>query len=131
MGIAEARDKISTARGQLERVQGAASDLYPDPENAVMWAFYAYENCVVAIVELHGRSWSPNHYQKARLARNLYADGLVSRDIGDELEKLNVLRKDVAYNVPGPELQELNLEDLSHELEMFIDEIESGIESLT
>ena len=70
-------------------------------------------------------------YQKARLARNLYADGLVSRDIGDELEKLNALRKDVAYNVPAPELQELNLEDLSHELEMFIDESESGIESLT
>ena len=99
-----------------------------DPQNAVMWAFYAYENCVVALAELHGRRWTRNHYGKAQLARSLHADGLISRDIGDELEKLNVLRKGVAYDLPDPELDELDIEDLAYELEAFIDEIAGEIE---
>ncbi len=96
-----------------------------------MWAFYAYENSVVTLAELHGRAWDKNHYAKARLARELYAEQLVSRDIGDELEELNRLRKDVAYGEPGAELEERDLEDLAFELEDFIDEIESRMEALT
>ena len=131
MGVAEARSKIGVARGQLERVQNSAYVEPPDPQNAVMWAFYAYENCVVSLAELHSRRWNRNHYDKAELARRLHADGLISRDIGDELEKLNALRKDVAYDIPGPELDELDIEDLAYELETLIDEIETNIESAT
>ena len=130
MGVAEARDKIASARRQLERVQSSAVEPY-DQQNAVMWAFYAYENCIVALAELHGRRWTRNHYQKAQLARHLHADGLVSRDIGDELENLNALRKDIAYDLPDPELDELDIEDLAYVLELFIDEIEANIESAT
>ena len=129
MGVAEARIKIATARRQWDRVAASAWD--PDPENAVTWAFYAYENCVVSIAELHGRRWTTNHREKAQLARDLHADGLVSRDIGDELEKLNALRKEVAYDEPGQELREMDLDGLSYELEEFIDEIKSTIESST
>ena len=131
MGVSEARDKIAIARVQLERVQRSVYDEPLDPQNAVTWAFYAYENCVVALAELHGRRWTPNHYQKAQLARSLHADGLISRDIGDELEKLNVLRKGVAYDFPDPELEELDIEDLADELEVFIDETAGEIELKT
>ena len=128
MGIAESRGKIAVARVQLERVHRSVYEEPSDPQNAVMWAFYAYENCVVALAELHGRRWTRNHYEKAQLARSLHADGLISRDIGDELEKLNVLRKGVAYDLPDPELDELDIEDLAYELEAFIDEIAGEIE---
>lgn len=127
MNIDDAMAKILLAKEQLERVQNAAVE--PDPESAVMWAFYAYENCIVAIAELHGRRWYPNHRQKADLARDFYAEGLVSRDVGDELEELNALRKDVAYGGPGEELLDKNLEDLSAELEEFIADIETRIEA--
>lgn len=129
MGADEARKRIDRARQQLNRVQSASRD--HDPESAVVWAFYAYENCVTALAEFHGRRWTQNHRQKAQLARNLHNDGLISRDVGDELEQLNELRKNVAYDGPGPELQEVDLEDLAHKLEEFIDEIESGIGSST
>lgn len=47
VGLGEARKKLELARSQLERVQ-VASWSPPDPVEAVTWAFYAYENAVVA-----------------------------------------------------------------------------------
>ena len=102
----------------------------PDPESAVTWAFYSYENCVTALAEMHGRDWTPNHYAKVRLARGLYADQLISKDIGDELEELNRLRKDVAYGAPGAELEERDLKTLAAELEKFIDEVQARMDAL-
>ena len=128
MAIDEARQHIARARRQLERVQVAAWDP-DDPGEAVTWAFYAYENCVAALAERFGRELTWNHREKAELARRLHADGLISRDIGDELEELNSLRKDVAYDEPGPALGERDLEDLANELEEFIDDVDSQIGS--
>lgn len=127
MGVDEARQHINRARRQLEKVQTASWK--PDPEDAVTWAFYAYENCVAPLVERYGRKLTKNHREKAELARRLHDDGLISRDIGDELEELNGLRKDVAYGEPGSDLQEKDLEDVASELEEFIDEIDSRIGS--
>ncbi len=129
MSFEEARKHIAIARRHLDKVQSAAWD--QDAADAVTWAFYAYENCVTALAESHGLQWTTIHHQKAQLARRLYSDGLISRDVGDKLEELNRLRKDVAYDEPGPELLEVNLEDLAGELEEFIGEIESGIGSST
>ncbi|MCY4376108.1 MAG: hypothetical protein OXC31_20325, partial [Spirochaetaceae bacterium] len=70
MGVAEAKPHIVRARRQLERVQVAAWDPV-DAEEAVTWAFYAYENCVVALAEMHDRKWKKNHREKAELARRL------------------------------------------------------------
>ena len=128
MGVAEAKPHIARARRQLERVQVAAWDP-PDAEQAVTWAFYAYENCVVALAELHDRPWKKNHREKAELARRLHADGLVSRDVGDTLGTLNGLRMDVAYDEPGPELRDTDLEALATDLEEILDEIEGAIDA--
>ncbi len=129
MNIDEARQRITLAIRQLERVQ--AAEFGNDPESAVMWGFYAYENCVTALAARYGRRWTQNHREKAELARRLYQDGLVSRDVGDELEELNRLRKDVAYDGPGPELEEKDLYTLAYELEEFIVEVDSLIGSST
>ena len=127
MGIVEAKERIARARSQLERVQTAASA--DDPESVVVWAFYAYENCVTSLAEFHSRAWNKTHPSKVQLARTLYNAGLVSRDISNHLRDLNRLRKDVAYEGPGPDLEELDLEDLAGRLEDFIDEIATTIGS--
>ena len=117
MNIDEASQRITLARRQLERVQ--AAEFGDDPESAVMWGFYAYENCVTALAAWYGYRRTQNHREKAELARRLYQDRHVSRDVGDELEELNRLRKDVAYDEPGPELVEKDLYDLAYQLEEF------------
>ncbi len=127
MDVDEVRKHSAIARKHLDKVQTAAWE--PDPESAVTWAFYAYENCLAALAARYGRKLTKKHHEKAELARKLYADGLISRDVGDELEELNSLRKDVAYDEPGPELQERDLESLASELEEFITETESRIDS--
>ena len=80
MGLEEAESHLEHAKKHLERVQDAAND--GDHEEAVTWAFYAYENCVSALAESHGRNWTHNHVEKAGLARTFHAEGLVSRDVG-------------------------------------------------
>ena len=129
MGVVEGRERLAIARRQLERVQSAAWDR--DHEGAVTWAFYAYENCVTAVADLHDREWLPNHARKAQLARQLHREGFISIDISDELSRLNSLRKDVAYEQPGPELLEVDLDILGQEIEELIDEISTNIESST
>ena len=128
MGLEEAESHLSTAQKHLERVQNEAYG-DGDPEEAVTWAFYAYENCVSALAETRGRSWTHNHVQKADLARAFHAEQLVSQDVGDLLEKLNRLRKDVEYGEPGSDLLEIDLEDLSSKLENYIDEVESCLKA--
>ena len=51
-------------------------------------------------------------------------------DTEDRLLRLNGLRKDVAYGEPGFELQQLDLEDLTIELESFLEEVERLIDAL-
>ena len=130
MSLDRAAECLARARRQLSKVQTAAIDEDPDPESAVMWAFYAYENCVVTLAEIHDLTWETNHPNKARLARRLYTDRRISRDVGDVLEELNQLRKDVAYDEPGPELEDKDLETLASELEYFINEIQSRLDAL-
>ena len=125
MGLEEAESHLERAKKHLERVQDAAND--GDHEEAVTWAFYAYENCVSALAESHGRNWTHNHVEKAGLARTFHAEGLVSRDVGDLLEELNRLRKAVEYGEPGSDLMNVDLEGLSGDLETYVDEVESCV----
>ena len=129
MGIREAEIHLGRAKTHLERVQGEVYDVDGDHEAAVTWAFYAYENCVSALAEALGRSWTHNHVQKADLARTFHREQQVSIDVGDLLEELNRLRKVVEYGEPGSDLMEIDLEDLSSGLETFIDEVESCVDN--
>ena len=129
MGVVEGRERLAIAKRQLEKVQSAARDR--GHEDAVTWAFYAYENCVTAVAALHDRRWPQNHARKAHLARQLHREGFVSIDISDELRRLNSLRIHVAYEQPGPELLEVDLDILAQEIEEFIAEINTNIESST
>lgn len=128
MGLAEARVKLSLAKKQLGRVRAAISDL-KDPEEAVTWAFYAYENAVVAAAEAAGLPWKKTHPSKAEVAGSLHKRGMVSLDVGGRIARLNELRKDVQYGESGPSIEEIDLEALTTELERFIQEVERLVES--
>ena len=128
IGLDEAKIHLDRAKKHLERVQNEAYG-DGDPEEAVTWAFYAYENCVSALAETLGRTRTHDHAQKAVLARAFHAEQLVSLDAGDLLVKLNRLRKDVEYGEPGGDLMEVDLENLSSDLEGYIDEVESCMDA--
>ncbi len=113
-------------RKQLERVQTAAWDP-ADAVEAVTFAFYAYENGIVAVAEAKGIAWTKNHPDKAKVARQLVSRGILKTDVHDLLVKLNDLRKDVAYGEPGQDLEQLDLEDLATDLERFLDEVEQAL----
>lgn len=113
---------MGIATRHLERVQSAWWEP-SDAVEAVTFAFYAYENAIVAIAELNGRRWTKNHREKADLAQELFEAGLISTDVSDRLREFNDLRKNVAYDEPGPELEQLDLEDVASELEAFINEV--------
>ena len=129
MGLEEAEVHLTRAKKHLERVQYAVGGIEEDHEEAVTWAFYAYETSVAALAETLERTLTHNHVQKASFARTLYAEQVVSRDVGDLLEELNRLRKDVEYGMPGRDLMEMDLEKLSSDLETFIDEVESCMDA--
>ena len=74
--------------------------------------------------------WKKRHPSKVAIARRLFEGGHVSKDIGDELERLNELRKDVQYGDPGLELLEVDLYALSVELEQYVDEVAALLESM-
>jgi hypothetical protein len=86
--------------------------------------FYAYENLIVAVAEAKDQPWAKNHYKKAELAAELAKTKIVSKDLSDEMLRLNNLRKDVSYGEPGAELSDEGLEDLVTELERTIGEVD-------
>lgn len=128
MSLPGARKALKIAQRHLERVQVAWSEPQ-DAVEVVTFAFYAYENAIVALAELYGRPWTKNHYEKAELAHRLFQDGLISLDVSDRIRHFNELRKDVAYDEPGPELARLDLEDVASDLENFVEEVDSKIEA--
>lgn len=113
---------LELAESQLRRVQTAAVDP-PDQVEAVTFAFYAYENAAGAVAAVKNLSWPHNHYKKAEIASKLFTDRVLSKDIGGEMLRLNGLRKCVNCGEPGPELEEIDLEDLANGLEDFTNEV--------
>ncbi|MDP2920251.1 MAG: HEPN domain-containing protein [Dehalococcoidia bacterium] len=126
MGQTEAERHLKLAKEQLERVQTASWEPQ-EPEVAVIWSFYAYENGVVAIAEKLGIKWEKTHASKVTIATRLYKTGKLSVDVGPTIAELNELRKDVQYGEPGPELQAIDMEDLATSLENFITEVENVV----
>ncbi len=126
MSEKEAQAKIALARNQLDRVQTAA--YAEDRVEAVTWAFYSYENAVVAAAEKAGIAWQKTHPSKIQAAGELRLQGILSIDVGDKLQELNELRKDVAYGEPGPDLEEVDVEDLASELEAFVEEVAAYVD---
>jgi len=128
MSKKEAVEALKRAQSQLERVQTAWYDP-ADAEEAVTWAFYAFENAVVAVAEKANIKWEKTHWNKLDVADKIHAKGYVSTNVRERLVELNELRKDVAYGEPGPDLAALDLEDLVTELEEFINEVAGFVET--
>ena len=128
MSQAEADKKLRRAQSQLSRVQTAIWEP-EDREEAVTWAFYAYENGVVAVAEKANMKWKKTHWDKLDIADQIRSNGYVPVNVRDRLDELNELRKDVQYDEPGPDLAALDLEDLATELEEFLGYVETFVKS--
>jgi hypothetical protein len=104
MSLEDAREHLDLAIEQWER---ACNDAWEpsDAASCVTNAFYAYENLIVAVAEAKGSSWQKRHDKKAELARELFERKILSKDLHDEMLRLNILRKDVSYGEEGFELR--------------------------
>jgi hypothetical protein len=124
MSIERARKHLDLASEQWDR---ACTDAWEpsDAASCVTNVFYAYENLIVAAAEAHNVRWAKNHYKKADLASKLFKRKALKVDLGDELLRLNDLRKDVSYGEPGYELAGEDLEELVTKLEELLDEVRS------
>lgn len=130
MSQAKADHHLGVAKKQLDRVLTVIWDADDeDREIAVTWAFYAYENSVVAAAEKANIGWQMTHWSKLDVADEIHRRGLVSVSVRERLEELNELRKDVQYGEAGPDLKNYDLEDLAIELERFIDEVQKLVQS--
>lgn len=103
MTLERAHEHLVKARQQWERA-AVASWSPPEPAICVTFAFYAYENTVVATAEALGKKWKKDHYKKAQLAGQLAEDGILTINVESLLLSLNDSRKDIAYGIPGPDL---------------------------
>ncbi len=133
MNTREGERRLKVARKHLERARKATAE--GDPEEFIIWAFYAYESAVAAGAKAAGISFNEkNHREKASVARKLGELKIVSRDIADELADLNALRKNVQYDDPDFSDDEFDepedLEDKLALLEKYIDEISAHIDTL-
>jgi len=129
MSLEAAREHLDLASEQWER---ASTDAWEpsDAASCVTNAFYAYENLIVAVAEAKDVAWAPNHYKKAALAKELAGNKLLSKDLSDEVLRLNDLRKDVSYGEPGAELRDEDLEHLVTGLELVLNEVEKFVSDL-
>jgi hypothetical protein len=129
VNLAKARSHLALAREQWDK---AATDSWEpkEPASCVTNVFYAYENVVVALAEGFGIKWKKNHYDKADIAARLAKERKISKDISDEMLRLNGLRKDVSYGDPGCDLGNEDLEALVSELESMIDEADEILSKL-
>jgi hypothetical protein len=129
MSLEAAREHLDLAYEQWER---ACSDAWEpaDPASCVTNVFYAYENLIVAVAEAKSLSWVKNHYKKAALATELATSKVLTRDVSDQMLRLNDLRKDVSYGEPGMELRDEDLEDLVGDLETMVNEVDEIVTRL-
>ena len=129
MSLEEAREHLDLASEQWER---ACTDAWEPADHAscVTNVFYSYENLIVAVAEAKDQPWAKNHYKKAELASELAKTKVLSKDVSDEMLRLNNLRKDVSYGEPGAELTDEDLEALVSELEKIIEEVEQIVAAL-
>lgn len=126
--ISEAKKHLESADKQ--RASAAIDSWEPaDPSGCVTQCFYAYENAVVAAAIAVGEPWEEVHWKKRDLAKKLFDDGHLATDVSDLLDRLNTLRKDVAYGEPSSDLARLDLEDLVSNLENFLSEVEEVVKA--
>ena len=123
MSNKEVKDKFTLAKEQLDRANGSWGGTNDEPENVIMWCFYALENAVVAAAEATGWKWKRTHHDKVELAKKLHSKGIVNLDVSGLLTTLNEARKDVAYGEPGSMLREIDLEDMLSQVEEFMEQV--------
>jgi len=114
-------DRLQLARDQLTRVQAAA--IHPvDWAELYNWAFYGFENAVVAAAASVGMSWERDHRKKAQLSVRLHAQYELP-DVEQLLGDLKVLKENVTYGEARP-AADYSAEDVATALERYVEAVE-------
>jgi hypothetical protein len=109
------KPKVEVAREHLSKAQqeAAAGDL----RDAVQWSFASLEAAIDALAERNGIAIEEQHWRRRDAARELRAKGVLPKDLSELHQLLNEERKAMFYEGEDPDLGELSIEDVLHEIE--------------
>lgn len=119
-----ASDHAKLAREHLDRATPHIPD--GDVTQAITWLHLAAEAAVEAMAEREGVDTMKMHPRKAKVAHDLYEQGVLSVDLRDTLVLLNDARKGTNYNRADVDLEGRSTEDLFEEIETAVVEAEQG-----
>jgi uncharacterized protein YutE (UPF0331/DUF86 family) len=123
--MADGSKKLELARKHLNKVQ-AAWDEPTDWDDLYMYGLYCLEAAVDAALLTVDLPISRKHWEKADLAVKLHEiHGLP--DVSQLLRDLNEGRKVLAYDDIDIESSEISAEDLSSQIEEFVEEVDKFI----
>jgi hypothetical protein len=118
------RPKHEVARDHFEL---ALSDIGEgDERGAVSALFYAAEAAVVAIADVHAVETKRNHRMKADAAAELHQRGVLTKDFGPLLRKLNQERKDVWYEGEPPDFGDDGIADVAEDVRLLVEAAEAA-----
>ena len=112
------KEKHELARTHIDRA-GAGVKL--DPEEAVLWAFYALEAAVDSLSEDHGIPIKEQHWARLDAAKSLADKGVIDDDVAELLDLLNEGRKNVTYSGEAIELGARSVEGAVAEVEAVVE----------
>lgn len=124
LSVVVPRPKHELAREHLMLARSDIDD--EDERGAVNALFYAAEAAAVAIADVHEVDTERNHRLKADAATELYARGVLERDCGPLLRKLNQARKDIWYEGEEPDFGDQDLESVADDVEWLVQAAEAA-----
>jgi len=114
--------KADLAREHLNRAFPAVTAA--DYTEAVTWLFASLEAAVVGMAESHDLETKKSHWNKAEVAKELHASGVLPEDFSGTLGILNLARKVAVYEGEEPNLQGWSLEELAADVETAVEAAE-------
>jgi len=83
-----------------------------DETAAVVWSSLCAQVAIALIAREHGVDTRRDHFQRASAARRLFDTGVLEKDVGDLLIRLNEERKCAIYDGRAPDLRGRTWEDV-------------------
>ncbi len=109
------KPKVEVAREHLSKAQQEAEA--GDLRDAVQWSFASLEAAIDALAERHGIAIEEQHWRRRDAARELRMKGVLPKDLSELHQLLNEERKAMFYEGEDPDLGELSIKDVLHEVE--------------
>ena len=112
------------AREHLDRAEPHVPD--GDTTQAITWLHLAAEAAVEAMADAHGMDTMKRHQRKAKVAHELYEQGVFSVDLRQTLVLLNEARKNANYRGDDIDLEGRSTEGLYELIDQAVTEAEEA-----